>query len=90
MSCSPSQRSGSDEYEKDMEHFIGSVGLPSICSVRPSTIEEVGEIVRLPICHFGRLLTIPKQLKIVGRDDVRCPFAVGPPNNSFSLSSNMK
>ena len=72
---------GSETYSEDIAHSTSSAEQNSTCAVNPSSVDDLSTIVRRFFCPFKRsYLTLLNvfQIKIIGRDDIRAPFAVSP------------
>ena len=78
---------GSERYSEDIAHSTSSAEQNSTCAVNPSSVDDLSTIVRRFFCPFKRsYLTLLNvfQIKIIGRDDIRAPFAV---SRQFIISS---
>lgn len=69
---------GSEQYSSDIEHWVASSTQNATCSIEPETADDICKIVSATV---GLPFAIPladlcSQLKIIGRDDIRAPFAV--------------
>jgi len=66
---------GTETYLEDIAQFQTSSQQNATCAVNPDSVSDLSTIVSCPLI-FKDVMLNALQIKIIGRDDIRSPFAV--------------